>query len=312
MNDDFPMDVVTMGELRAGDPVMTMDCFAADLPAWKVDGFSLQQVTMGELRAGDLVMAMDDTSGRRFADRVVRNVHAGQFSRTGTVLDLHHSGGSAVSVTPGHAVFVDGAYMAAKDAGVGGAMLAAPQDGAAPVEVLITRISEREAQLVNPITDSGRILAGEGSVLAGSVPYTPGNLAMRLASLPMGFWKLASWMAPAAYQDSALVEVAMTGMPAIAIARAGAYVPLPLALPFAAVAMLVYDTVVCVLFAVMCVLYAVVWVLFTVVCVLLALLFVLFVLLIVLVALLFVAWQWAVGVAWPLAMHWLSNTLPVV
>jgi hypothetical protein len=61
-------------------------------------------------------------------------------------------------------------------------------------------------RIINPITDSGRILAGPpgGAVLAGTTTWFPHNYGMRLAALP-GAWKIASRALPDAFQDSAFV-----------------------------------------------------------------------------------------------------------
>eukprot|EP00798_Chlamydomonas_sp_ICE-L_P013413 gene13413-19265_t len=221
------------------------ECFAFDTPAWKVTSpgagalggweeavAAAKQVPMSQLGAGDFVLSMNE-AGSIFHDRVVRNVHVND-KALHELLVFHYSLGS-LSVTPGHSVYVNGRYMAAADARVGDKLTAAVEGGV--TEVAITHITQQQTRIINPIPSSGRILAGQGSVLVASVPYTSGNYAMHLASLP-GFWKLASRLMPDAYQDSTFIEGVMSHPVAMFVANmGGSHLPLPAA----ALAMLLYD-----------------------------------------------------------------------
>jgi hypothetical protein len=84
-------------------------------------------------------------------------------------------------------------------------------------------------RIINPITNSARILAGPpgAAVLAGSIPFFPGNYGMRLIALP-GAWKIASRALPDAFQDSAFIDAMFTSPLVVAPAALGALgVPFP-------------------------------------------------------------------------------------
>jgi hypothetical protein len=119
-------------------------------------------VLMKELAAGDRVLSMAE--GALAITRVVVNQHVNA-DKSAPMLTLHTSQG-AVSMTPDHAVFVDGALVAASEAKVGSVLTNAQG------EVAIKRITKSDAAIVNPVTASGTILASDASapVLAASHP----------------------------------------------------------------------------------------------------------------------------------------------
>ncbi|KAG1659395.1 hypothetical protein FOA52_004397 [Chlamydomonas sp. UWO 241] len=223
-------------------------CFAADTPAWRVTPGTghVVEVQMSELRSGDRVLSMG-ASGRVFIDTVVRNLHVHD-TRTYAMLVLHHAHGS-LTITADHAVFVDGEFMAASSARIGGKMAARGEHAhGLPEEVTITAITHTTGRIINPITSSGTILAGPagGAVRVGSVPYFAGNAAVRFVALP-GPWKMVAALMPDAFQDSLLLEVAFTHPMTVGLASLGSA-----GLPFATVVALffMYNAIVCALFLV--------------------------------------------------------------
>jgi len=106
---------------------------------------------MADLVPGDLVL------GREGATTVL----AVQHKAVDTIAEMltFHTASGAVSMTPDHALFVDGALVAAADAKLGSLL----STGA------IERITKGEAAIINPVTASGTIVAD--GVLAASNPY---------------------------------------------------------------------------------------------------------------------------------------------
>ncbi|KAG1670162.1 hypothetical protein FOA52_000874 [Chlamydomonas sp. UWO 241] len=147
-----------------------------------------------------------------------------------------------LEVTPNHAVYVDGVFMAASSACVDGEMSMA--DGQ---RVTITSITHATGAIINPITASGTILAGPAgaAVLAGTVDFWAHNVCMRLVALP-GPWNLVSGLVPSAFQASPFVETAFTRSAVMAALEAMAAAGVPF--PIMAAACGVYDVVVCALF----------------------------------------------------------------
>ncbi|KAG1666190.1 hypothetical protein FOA52_012037 [Chlamydomonas sp. UWO 241] len=221
-------------------PLDQPPCFAANTPAWRIDADgAAHQIVMSKLRAGDRVLSMD-ASGAVFTDRVVRNQHVGDTSTNHILLQLRHSTGM-LEVTPEHAVYVDGAFMAASSARIGGRM-----SMASGKEATITAITRTTGGIINPITASGTILAGAdgAAVLAGSMPFFAGNYGMRLVALP-GPWKMVSALMPDAFQASLLLEAAIPHPIMLVLVSLGS-----VGVPFPIVAALVgvYDVIVCALF----------------------------------------------------------------
>lgn len=123
---------------------------------------SAKLVLMKELTAGDRVLTI--TEGLLAITRVVVNQHA-HSDKSAPMLTLHTSQG-AVSMTPDHAVFVDGALVAASEAKAGSVLTTA--EG----EVAVTRVTKSEAGIINPVTATGTILGSDASapILAASHP----------------------------------------------------------------------------------------------------------------------------------------------
>ena len=112
-------------------------------------------VRMADLDVGDLVLTSSATSSR-----IVANQHKA-VDTIAEMLTLHTEGGT-VSLTPDHAVFVDGAPVAATEAKVGSILSTG----------VVKRVTKSEGAIINPVTASGTILASDAGapVLAASHP----------------------------------------------------------------------------------------------------------------------------------------------
>jgi len=113
---------------------------------------------MADLVPGDLVL------GRDGATTVIANQHK-DADTIGEMLTFHTAGGS-VSMTPDHAVFADGALIAAADVAVGAALSTGT----------VKRISKGEAPIINAVTVDGTIVAD--GVLAASNPMWIASLTV--------------------------------------------------------------------------------------------------------------------------------------
>lgn len=125
-----------------------------------------QLVFMSELSAFDLVLTGEN--GVLSTTRVVANQHRSADDRS-DMLTLHATDGSAVSMTPDHALFIDGALVAAADAKIGSTLTNAKGES-----VAIKRITKADgAAVINPVTASGTILASDtgAPIVAASHPY---------------------------------------------------------------------------------------------------------------------------------------------
>ena len=119
------------------------------------DGGVAKVVMMATLAVGDTVLTAT-TGGGLATTRVVVNQHASA-DHTSKMLTLHTADGTKLSLTPDHAIFVDGALAAAAEAKVGATLTRA--DGTA---VKIVRVAEADAAaVISPVTTSGTILASD-------------------------------------------------------------------------------------------------------------------------------------------------------
>lgn len=106
---------------------------------------------MTDLSPGDLVL------GRDGATAVVAVQHKA-VDALGEMLTFHMADGSLVSMTPDHALFVEGELVAASDAKVGSALS----------KGVIKRIVKGEGTIINAVTADGTIVAD--GILAASNP----------------------------------------------------------------------------------------------------------------------------------------------
>lgn len=223
-NPNTCFDKDTSFACRVADPAATPAavfdaCYQAD-PAARPE--LAERVRMGELAAGDVVLTGATDGTLAFTRVLVNEKRAVDVSAE--VLSLETASGARLSLTHDHALYVDGTLQPASAAAVGAALHLAD---AQPTRV--TRVTRRMAHVVNPITLSGTILAGEkgAPVLAatGLMWIAPFMIESRLYKylLPLSPSRAASYAMPAAaqaYYDSVLE-------PVFSALTAGADKPLP-------------------------------------------------------------------------------------
>jgi hypothetical protein len=205
------------GEL---DPIIAV-CFHRDSTVLVPTSNGQFQIRlMQDLRAGDKVMVMDERTGQVSIDRVSINLHLKDSSVSYNGITLHHEFGH-LSVTDGHVVMINGVPMPAREAKLGDALQlvdASDMRAGKSISAQVTRISRWQGGIINPLTHSGRILAGPVAVnstftppyggvftAAATVIDSPYHVQLLVTSLP-GLLKLASILFPSQLQRSALVE----------------------------------------------------------------------------------------------------------
>jgi hypothetical protein len=127
---------------------------------------------LASLKAGDRVLTADATSGALGITHVLVNQHASAAGSddpaTSALLRLHTSDGAVLTLTPDHALYVDGALAAARDVTIGSALTTIDA-----IATIVTRITPLPGgPVVNPTTASGTILASDhgAPLLAASHP----------------------------------------------------------------------------------------------------------------------------------------------
>ena len=108
---------------------------------------------MTDLRSGDHVLTL--VGGAPAVTRVFLTEHVAKTEAT-PVRTLHHAGGS-LTVTPDHAIELDGVFAPARAAHVGSKLTTA--DGAVRIE----RVVEGREGIINPVTLTGTILAADNA-----------------------------------------------------------------------------------------------------------------------------------------------------
>lgn len=126
-------------------------------------------VRMADLNAGDLVLSSSIS-----ASQIVANQHQA-VDTIAEMITLHTEGGS-LSLTPDHAIFIDGALAAAADA----------KEGSILSNGVVNHITKGKGAIINPVTASGTILAVDSGepVLAttyGSLPIAQVMLGSTVA-----------------------------------------------------------------------------------------------------------------------------------
>lgn len=175
---------------------------------------------MRDLRAGDEVLTADERTGEIRTDRVSLNLHLQDTSVAYAGVTLYHASGH-ISVTLSHMIILNGRPTAARHAKVGdllqvhhvsGAVISLP----ALRSARILQVSRWQGGIINPLTDSGRILAGPiagktnitSFVLATTVLESPHNVQLLVTSMP-SLLKLGSRAFPKQLQRSSVVEGAV-------------------------------------------------------------------------------------------------------
>jgi hypothetical protein len=123
------------------------DCFGAR----NASGVA-ERVLMSQLAVGDRVLAQDGTTRALYEDAVV-DVRPGREERE--LLTLHYSQG-ALTLTPTHEVWADGALIEAREVEAGASL--AHSSG----KVTVERVSTSKGAVINPVVCGDRILAADG------------------------------------------------------------------------------------------------------------------------------------------------------
>lgn len=154
------------------------------------------RVRMGDLTAGDRVLTASK-EGALAVTRVIVNQHAGQSTRS-PMLTVRTSDGASVSMTPTHAVYVDGKLQAASHARPGATLRNGRGDA-----VTVTKVTAREGTIINPFTVTGTILASDTGepVLAATATLELAAFFIESSTFPAySLQNLLSRTFPATYQ----------------------------------------------------------------------------------------------------------------
>jgi hypothetical protein len=133
---------------------------------------------MALLEVGDVVLTAGVDGGLEVT-RVVANQHQ-RVDQEAELLVLHLSSGAVLRLTPDHALYIDGALVAASEAKVGSALVGTADKPAA----VIRHIERTNGAVINPVTVAGTLLASDDGppVLAASHPVWIASLLVRSAS----------------------------------------------------------------------------------------------------------------------------------
>jgi len=144
---------------------------------YKGRGQAAELVLMAELEAGDVVLTATP-EGSLVKTTVVVNQHLAH-EVTSEILTLSTSDGASISLTPDHALVINGGLAPAAEAKIG-ASLTGPHGTSTTVK----RIHSSAAPVVNAVTASGTILASDGGrpVLAASHPAWIAHLVVESPS----------------------------------------------------------------------------------------------------------------------------------
>lgn len=114
-------------------------------------------VYMDDLSSGDRVLTMNN-HGQLEITRVLVNQHRTSLTTSTSMLTLHTVDGRQISLTADHAIFAPGELVQAGELTIGSTL--ATGEGRAIVSLVERRM--RDATVINPVTASGTILAGDG------------------------------------------------------------------------------------------------------------------------------------------------------
>ncbi len=168
---------------------------------------------MGELTAGDIVL--NAKNGSPASTRVIVNQHR-SIEQTARLVTIHLAGGGHISLTADHVLSLDGAWLPARNARAGAALV-----GAHGEAVRIARVSSAIGAIVNPVVTSGFILAAAAdgpAVLAATASEWSFDL-MTSGYAPLSFSALITYVWPRAaqqYYDAWLEPVYKRAAPALA------------------------------------------------------------------------------------------------
>jgi len=233
---DAGEDTGDLGEDMADDLVES--CFRRDSVALVPAAISLavgigadgnellaaaQKRKMVDLRGGDEVLAVDPHTGKVFVDRVSFNLHLHNERSDNRGVTLHLDGGSSVSVTDHHSMLMAShrtmKSVPAHQLKVGDQIpVTRTNTAGAHIENIettvlpIIRVERWRGGIINPLTHSGLILVASSSgesVITTTVLHATHSLQRTLIALPVTALKLASWLFPAKFQQSELIQGAI-------------------------------------------------------------------------------------------------------
>ena len=165
-------------------PAAFAACFGGDTSN------AAELVRMTALRAGDLVL-----TGPNALERVVVNQHATD-TRSVSLVKIETADGAILTMTPDHAVAIDGVFVAASFAAVGSSLSTG----------VITKVSSSSGRIINPITASGQILAADADgsrapILAATWPASVAQSFLAAPTSPLLATRLLARAAPDAFQQ---------------------------------------------------------------------------------------------------------------
>jgi len=185
---------------RLLDPIPPEEAYAQCFGG--VPQSAAERVPMFALRAGDEVL-----DSAHSAARIIVNQHRQEGGPQSQLLTLSHTGGQ-LQATPDHVLVVDGTFASARTVGVGSKL----------GEHVVLRVTSTRGEIVNPLTNTGRIIAagpgGGGGVLASTYPEWVAlyMLSCSLVPIPLSISNAITYFLPElaqTYYDS-IVEPFVT------------------------------------------------------------------------------------------------------
>jgi hypothetical protein len=159
---------------RVSEPTLSPDdayaiCYSSKSRAVAVGtstGKPAERMLMADLEVGDLVLTSHGAGGLALT-RILAKQHANA-ETTAPMLTLHTADGASLSLTPDHAIYINGQLAPAADATVGALLTNARGEAVAIKRI----VAIADAAVINPVTGSGTILAADRGTpfLAASHP----------------------------------------------------------------------------------------------------------------------------------------------
>lgn len=171
-------------------------------------GLDAERVLMASLASGDRVLASPD-----LISRIIVNVHRAEITTTAAMLTLETTSGGVVSLTPDHALSLDGFVAAAREARPGNVLATGER---------LSRVTRRAGgAVINPFTTAGTILAAGSDgppILATtfSAWFAQWLLDTSVYPVPLSLSNVLSYIFPAtsqAYYDAALEPLFVSNQP---------------------------------------------------------------------------------------------------
>lgn len=158
---------------------------------------SAERVRLATLSSGDLVVTLDAATSEPSFERVLLTQH--KRSSAWTTLMRIEAERAVLTVTPDHAIWIDGALVAAREAAPGRLLT-----GARGEKLAITRVEQVQGGIINPITASGTLLVGDVDggepVLASTHPTNAAPFFVHTGIFDFSFSRLLAYALPASAQ----------------------------------------------------------------------------------------------------------------